>query len=589
MNKRLQTAGMLLIGILLLVGGIGSPTVAQEHDHEHDGGHAETPMESTPDAYSIDVSTHPAAADIVPDSDPVELMFNVTHDGEAAEEVELSYRVYAPAQPFWFRTDFPAVEGTQLLSGTVYLPEGSQTIQAILPIRGTYRVKAAVRGPEGTARETVRFPVSENPQEKVNLAILLVGLFLFGGIGGFFIGRTRVGSTVNGLFLAALLGAAGFALAQPAAVQAHGEGDWDPHVLEEQIGVETVSDRHQYEVEMFPQPVEVGDMLRVEYRVWEESPVHAHEDQAHEEGSDHAHANEANSDDEHEHEHAEEAGHEEHDHGTDDQHDHADEDGGMEESSHGHGSKYLAESYFVHSEGGLGMVSQQTWLREGEGTIQVQLFDGAPHYLVTRFYRPTERYGAAGGHGHDHAHGEETEESDHEEEGTPPWEAELVVELEEGSHRIQFQQSGDPSMNWLLLPAGTDHVEETARSRMESCESVDAGSTVPSEPQCFNLALNPDGTSFTFDVEEPGRYRLFTQHLPREFNLTIEDPDGSVVQPERQFITGMGEYLGRHVTTVPVQPIQPPLDSIVKSMLTLLAVVGLGTLVGYKGAGWTAR
>ncbi len=62
--------------------------------------------------------------------------------------------------------------------------------------------------------------------------------------------------------------------------------------------------------------------------------------------------------------------------------------------------------------------------------------------------------------------------------------------------------------------------------------------------------------------------------------------NGTMVEPVRKFITGKGEYLGRDVKKIKVNAIQPPVDAIFKSMITLLAVVALGFYVGYRGSNW---
>ncbi|MFB6356247.1 MAG: hypothetical protein ABEJ65_07005, partial [bacterium] len=90
-----------------------------------------------------------------------------------AKDVKLSYRVHAPDREAWFSTDFPIVEGSVLMNGTVIPANGQQMIEAILPIRGTYLVQAQVEGPEGTTSRNMTFSVSENSSEIRNLIIFL--------------------------------------------------------------------------------------------------------------------------------------------------------------------------------------------------------------------------------------------------------------------------------------------------------------------------------------------------------------------------------------------------------------------------------
>lgn len=141
-------------------------------------------------------------------------------------------------------------------------------------------------------------------------------------------------------------------------------------------------------------------------------------------------------------------------------------------------------------------------------------------------------------------------------------------------------------MTWLLLPGNTDELRKTALHTMDQCTTVKAGGTIPGDDSCYKLSLNSSGTTFTLKIEQDGHYRLFTQHLPREFDMTLESDDGNVAQPERKFITGKGEFLGRTVKWVELNAIQPPFDDIFKSMITLLAILGLGVFVGFKAPGW---
>lgn len=521
---------------------------------------ADTTTDTARKTYDIQFETHPDPEGIIPDDEPVELLFEVTEDGRPVRDVELSYRVYSPPEPFWFRTDFPVVEGTQLLSGTVVLPEGHQELSMVLPIRGEYRVKALARGPNGVTRESFSFSVGENPQEVVNFSIFLLVLFLIGGIAGYFLlGRssnTRIASW--GVVFLAL---AGFVVVAPEGVSAHGEGDWDPEELEQKKGTTTLQPETDLILRTFPQPVEVGEMLTLRYRV------------------------KLPKTEEHDHDH----------HGD-------------------RAERFRVDSHFVHSEGGLEMVTQSSWFRVEGGSIDVQLFDGAGHYLVSRFYRPVEEYP---GSGEDkHAHGEapgatdkpvETDESAHAHEsreydpgehaeeaagpdgpslqGTNPWEAESRYLLEPGQYTVDFAESDDSSMKWVLLSGEKSRPAEMARRRWDSCESIKPETELGADGSCYDLTLKPDGTSYRLTVKKSGEYHLYTEHLPREFDLAIAR-NGEGLKPLRKFVTGKGEYLGQRVDWIRVQAVQPPFDSIFKAMVTLLIVVGVGFWFGSRGSGW---
>jgi len=481
------------------------------HDHDHAGETAVEQQATTNSAYDISFETHPEPQNIIPDGGPVELIFRVTHDGNPAEGVELSYRVYTPEKSFWFGTEFPVVEGTQMFEGTVRLPRGQQSLQAILPIRGTYQIKTTVRGPEGTASENFNFDVPANPAEIRNLSIFLLILFFIGGIGGYIFSRTRYPQNAT-TWMGLLLGA-GLILFTGQPVYAHGEGNWDPHDLERQVGSSQLLKSQSIHAEFFPQPVSVGEMVRVQYHSEIREPV-------------------------------------------------------------------LVESHFVHSEGGLEMIRQSHWLDNGEAEIRVQLFDGADHFLVSRFYRPgTEEHD----HAHNHDHGEKP--SDHPEDESVTWEAETTYSLSPGSYEIRFEESGDPAMKWQFA-RGQTIAEESRHNLFSSCNSIDPGSSFPANTNCYNLQLNSDGTDFTLNVTEGGVYTLFTEHLPREFNMKILDSQENPAEILEKRIPGKGEYLGQSVRRITVVPISPPVDSIVKSLVTLLVVAGLGTWIGFRLPGW---
>lgn len=475
-------------------------------------------------AYEIAVVTHPEPSAIVPDQDLVELRVRVTRGGEPARDVDLSYRLYAPPRTFWFSTDFPVVEGTPLLDGTVTLPAGVHETAMVLPIRGPYRFETRVEGPRGSASKTVRFDVNENPREKGYLAVFLGVLLLIGAAAGYLVSRASTPPGPAGLMVG-LLSLGLMTAAGPTAVHAHGAGDWDPETLREETGFHGTTGERVLDVDLFPRPVRVGELLSVRLRV--RSP--GDPDRAH---------------------------------------DHPD-------------AVVRADARFVHAEGGLEMIRQAVFLEEGRARFDVQLFDGAPHYLVVDLYRVSDPAPA----GHDHEHGEDTHGETAADEA--PWEEMGLYTLREGEHTVRFRASSDPSMKWVLVKAAGDHPDERARQWFGTeCPSVQAGGRIDTRSPCVVLALNPDGTRYDLDVDASGRYRLYTQHVPDEFDMTLRDPDGDTVTARRRVRPGKGEYLGRLVRRVGVRPVSPPIDDIVKSMLTLMGVVLAGFLGGYYLPRW---
>lgn len=534
---------MLGLAALVVLVGLAGPAAAATHNP------GEPPDTA---AYDITVATHPEPAAIVPDRDVVELRVRVTRGGEPARNVDLSYRLDAPPRTFWFSTDFPVVEGTPLLNGTVHLPAGHHETSMILPIRGTYRLRTRAEGPRGTAVRTVTFGVSENPREKLYLAVFLGILLLIGGAAGFLASRASGAGTPTGLL--AVLVALGFAVTlTPSAVRAHGEGDWDPEALEKKQGVRGRTDAWAVELDLFPQPVRVGELLEVRLRVRPRTHGTA--------GPHGAHA-------------------------------HGGEDASRSRPG-GPGELYRAEARFVHAEGGQEMITQAIYLEDGTGRFEVQLFDGAPHYLVIDLYRSRSDPDRDPHHDHDHGASQASHEdgsSGEKRDGTSavPWEERGRYVLGTGEHALRFHDSGDPSMKWVLLPASQPGSDERARGLFETdCPAVDPGATISSGTDCVRLALNPDGTAYTLNVEEPGPYRLYTEHVPAEFDMTLLRPDGEAVGAQRRIRPGKGEHLVRVIRRVDVRAVPPPLDDIVKSMLTLMGTVLAGFLAGYYLPRWT--
>lgn len=550
-RKMLIAVSVVLFGAWLLAPLSLSAAPGEDHSHEDEHNHEQAEHQNEDHAngdspYDVNIKTHPDPGEIVPDKDRVEMILNVLEDGQSAKDVELSYRIYAPPRSFWFGTDFPVVEGTQLLSGTVNPSGGQQMISAILPIRGEYRITTTVRGPKGISHHEQTFTVSENPQEVLNLSVFLLVLFLLGGIGGYFLTNESSSTTTQSWFIVwvGLLGFGG--MLTPNSVRAHGAGDWDPHQLEEQISEQSHRMNVNVSVKLFPQPVKVGEMVNVRYDF---NIDEKHGDEKHEQG-----------------------------HHTQSEETHSKE-------------SLIVESHFVHSEGGLEMVNQTSRFSGGKGQLSVQLFDGADHFLVSRFYRPTARYDD---HRDDHDHEESdeqgTSDEDHEHGEEPnkeetPWEAENLHDLSSGHYELSFEESGDQAMKLVLISDDRENPDRIARTNMEDCVSVEPGATVPGDGNCYDLTLNEEGTAYELSLEKGGHYRMYTEHLPREFNMSL-NKEGNRIDPLRTFVPNKGEYLGQHVERVQVQAVQPPFDDIFKSMVTLLALVGLGFMFGWKGPRW---
>ena len=141
---------------------------------------------------------------------------------------------------------------------------------------------------------------------------------------------------------------------------------------------------------------------------------------------------------------------------------------------------------------------------------------------------------AENGQDHDLDHGQDEEyECELEGEGYPfEWSGEYT--LEEGTYTFEFQESHDPSCAVaFLLNEGSmneilHHAHHVMEADMESVEPM--GSFTARVDFAYDLVLDPEGTTFSFEVQEPGEYVVFLEHFPHEFDLKILDSHGSELQ-----------------------------------------------------------
>ncbi len=108
--------------------------------------------------------------------------------------------------------------------------------------------------------------------------------------------------------------------------------------------------------------------------------------------------------------------------------------------------------------------------------------------------------------------------------------------FEPGSYTFEFGESDDPScaVAFMIVDADMDDIAHMAIYVMEAhMDTVAPGGSFKAEPEYgYILDLNPDGTTFTFEIEEEGEYALFTEHFPHEFDLRVVDSEGNELLPE---------------------------------------------------------
>jgi G3E family GTPase len=128
-----------------------------------------------------------------------------------------------------------------------------------------------------------------------------------------------------------------------------------------------------------------------------------------------------------------------------------------------------------------------------------------------------------------------------------PFEWASTFALGEGEHALALTDGPDPSMDILVREAEVGDegfargAEIALRAFSGEPAEVTPGDEIAPGAICRRLALQARGPKrFTLRVPRPGRYTLYTQHLPPEFALQLLDPRGHAVEPaeSRAFAAG---------------------------------------------------
>jgi hypothetical protein len=127
---------------------------------------------------------------------PVQLTLQaIDTQGQALKNARIHLQIFTPPKSPWFTTDFPIVEGTQLLDIEGNAPTGEFRVQQMLPIRGTYQLLVNVTpiAPNAFApiQQTLTLSVSENGAKYFNFGILAAVLLAVGLGGGWIIGSRQ--------------------------------------------------------------------------------------------------------------------------------------------------------------------------------------------------------------------------------------------------------------------------------------------------------------------------------------------------------------------------------------------------------------
>ncbi|HEY9693163.1 MAG TPA: hypothetical protein V6D15_13205 [Oculatellaceae cyanobacterium] len=145
----------------------------------------------------IEFTTVPPLNQVLPVNQPVTLsMQAVDQHGKPLKNVKIRSALFTPPKTPWFTTDFPIVEGTQLLDLEAIALNGKLQLQQVLPIRGNYQLIVDVQPLDGKSfqatRQIIQFSVPENSVKYRNFAILAVILLCAGLGGGWVIGGRQI-------------------------------------------------------------------------------------------------------------------------------------------------------------------------------------------------------------------------------------------------------------------------------------------------------------------------------------------------------------------------------------------------------------
>ena len=149
---------------------------------------------------SIRLSAEPPISQILPfeaeatvTPSPVRLTLQALDAaGQSLENAKIHLKILTPPKNPWFSTDFPIVEGTELLNIEAVAPKGELQIQQMLPIRGKYQLLVEVTPSVAKAftpfLQTLTLSVPENSIKYRNFGILVLVLLAVGIGGGLVLG-----------------------------------------------------------------------------------------------------------------------------------------------------------------------------------------------------------------------------------------------------------------------------------------------------------------------------------------------------------------------------------------------------------------
>jgi hypothetical protein len=159
-----------------------------------------TPAHSIP--ATVKLTTEPSLDKVLPyeaeattTQQPVSLKLQaIDPQGQPLKASKITVKILTPPNNPWFTTDFPIIEGKQLLELTAPAPDGKIQFEQMLPIRGNYQILVNVTPTDpkiAPFQQTLTLPVAENGIKYQNFAILAGILLAVGAAGGWVIGSRQ--------------------------------------------------------------------------------------------------------------------------------------------------------------------------------------------------------------------------------------------------------------------------------------------------------------------------------------------------------------------------------------------------------------
>jgi hypothetical protein len=149
-----------------------------------------SPVVSQP---KVQLQTEPPLEQVIPDETIVKLEFQALDtDEQPLKDANVRVRILTPAKNPWFTSDFPIVEGTELLNLDAIAPQGNLKFEQVFPIRGKYRIEVRVnpqvKGAFKAFEQSFTLNVPENAVKYRNLAVLAAILLGVGFGSGWILG-----------------------------------------------------------------------------------------------------------------------------------------------------------------------------------------------------------------------------------------------------------------------------------------------------------------------------------------------------------------------------------------------------------------